>query len=354
MKRIELCHHVCDYTCMVNGLEDLYESKTGTRLPDWFFFYMSGMAGFAYIQNKRAAVPRMVNWGTRIRDQYTNLGAAAGFHWKIHEASSAEAALRVAKASVDEDNPPVLGALDMYHLPYYEKFYHRFHIPYHYVLMTGYDDEQQIAWVLDCGKLEPQRVPYSDLRNAWDVHVPGISKANTLFRFFWEDAPRGEYEIACRALSRQAHFMLHPPAGMLGVRGMTKLAKELAHWPEEMTPEALRKSLYWLVEFTGSPPLLPPRLLGDAQALNEHSGARKDLAGLLSHLSVKCNRADWSQAGKWMAESGVQIAAMTDSVVDYLLGRPNGLKEAEERISTAARIEENAWRTFIDAEEAGW
>jgi hypothetical protein len=62
MKLIQLPHKVCGMTCMVNGLEDLFEAQTGTRLPDWFLFYMSGMAGFAYVKVNKAPAPRFVGW----------------------------------------------------------------------------------------------------------------------------------------------------------------------------------------------------------------------------------------------------------------------------------------------------
>ena len=58
MKLIKLPHKVCPMTCMVNGLEDLYEAKTGTRLPDQFLLFMSGMAGFAYLKLSKAPVPQ--------------------------------------------------------------------------------------------------------------------------------------------------------------------------------------------------------------------------------------------------------------------------------------------------------
>lgn len=38
MRLIEMPHKVCGVTCMVNGLEDLYEHHTGVCLPDCFFF----------------------------------------------------------------------------------------------------------------------------------------------------------------------------------------------------------------------------------------------------------------------------------------------------------------------------
>jgi len=50
VKLIELPHKVCGVTCMINGLEDLYEQKTGIRLPDWLLLHLSGLLGFVYIK----------------------------------------------------------------------------------------------------------------------------------------------------------------------------------------------------------------------------------------------------------------------------------------------------------------
>ena len=45
------------------------------------------------------------------------------------------------KAFIDEGSPVVAGALDMYYLHYYSDLYEKQHVPIHYVLVVGYDDE---------------------------------------------------------------------------------------------------------------------------------------------------------------------------------------------------------------------
>ncbi len=44
MKRLELPHRMADYLCPVNGLCDVYEWKTGKRIPEELIFYAK--AGF--------------------------------------------------------------------------------------------------------------------------------------------------------------------------------------------------------------------------------------------------------------------------------------------------------------------
>src|SRR5512137_611772 len=111
MKLIQLPHKVCGMTCMINGLEDLYERQTGIRLPDWMLFYLSGMAGFVYIKNKNAPTPRMVFWGMQVaKYQYEALADVVGFRWQMVENRSFPYTLNRAKEAIDQGTPTLLGA----------------------------------------------------------------------------------------------------------------------------------------------------------------------------------------------------------------------------------------------------
>jgi hypothetical protein len=39
-------HHMHDYECMWNGIEDIYMDKTGETLPNNFFFFFPVLALF--------------------------------------------------------------------------------------------------------------------------------------------------------------------------------------------------------------------------------------------------------------------------------------------------------------------
>ncbi|MGE5774633.1 MAG: BtrH N-terminal domain-containing protein, partial [Chloroflexota bacterium] len=244
MKQIELPHKVCGLTCMVNGLEDLYEQKTGVRLPDWLFLHLSGLLGFVYLRNRRAPAPRMVFWGMNIaRYQYEALADIVGFHWQITAGRSFASSLRDVKACLDRDTPALLGPLDMYSLPYYERFYRKVHVPIHHVLMVGYDDEREAALVLDCDRADVQCLPYADLEAAWDVHVPGLGKRNTFYTFAFDEHVADVETIARQGLRKRAAAMLAAPVSMLGLKGMRKLARDLPGWRQELDAHQLDASL---------------------------------------------------------------------------------------------------------------
>jgi hypothetical protein len=343
MKLVELPHKVCGMTCMVNGLEDLYEARTGVRLPDWLLFYVSGMAGFTYLKFKHSPAPRLVGWGTTPKYQYKTLEGIVGFTWSAVEGRSFSFAFERARQHVDQGSPVILGAVDMYHLAYYGQFYHQHHIPIHYVLMVGYDDEREVVLVHDCDRPDVQEIPYADLQLAWDVDVPGLSKKNTLFVFEFGDAVADVETIVGEGLRAKAAIMLDPPTSMFGVKGMHKLARELPGWPDELDEAHLDASLRWLAEYTRTPPQVPNRLAG-LDAPESHDGGRNGFAGLLDRLAGDYGTPAWAEAADLLRESGRALQALTDAVVDVILGERDSLQPAAGWVAQVADLEERAYR----------
>jgi hypothetical protein len=334
---------------MINGLEDLYEQETGVRLPDWLLLHLSGLLGFVYIKNKNAPTPRMVFWGSQVaKYQYEALADVVGFTWQMVENRSFSYTLKQAKESIDQSTPALLGALDMYHLPYYEKFYHNFHIPIHHVLMVGYDDAQEAVLVLDCDRADVQTVPYADLEPAWDVTIPGMGKRNTFYTFKFNGQVAGVEAIARRGLQKRANEMLEPPASLFGIKGMRKLARELPSWPEELDAKRLDISLRHLAEFTGFPPIPPNRLTGYG-APDNHAGGRDVFAGLLRQLAADYGMPTWAESAAVFERSGQALAALTDTVVDYILRKCDALEPASELVTKIADMEEQGFRAIRDA-----
>ncbi|MCP4543784.1 MAG: BtrH N-terminal domain-containing protein [Chloroflexi bacterium] len=350
MKLIELPHKVCGMTCMINGLEDLYEQKTGVRLPDWLLLHTSGLLGFVYIKNKNAPTPRMVFWGMQIaKYQYEALADVVGFTWQMAENRSFPFTLKGAKKSIDQGTPALLGALDMYHLPYYEKFYHNFHIPIHHVLMVGYDDAREVVLVLDCDRAEVQVIPYTNLELAWDVTIPGMGKKNTFYTFEFNGQVADVETIARKGLRKRATEMLAPPASMFGIKGMRKLVRELPRWSEQLDAKQFDISIRHLVEYTGFPPIPPNRLTGYDDAPDNHAGGRDVFAGLLRRLAREYDEPVWIEAATLFDQSGQVLVELTDMMVDYILGERNTLKPASELLTEIADLEERAFCAIRDA-----
>lgn len=95
MKMIPVPHKMADYLCPVNGICDLYEWKTGTRIPDQLMACVSFQIGFMYIKQKNALAPRMVFWGSGIGNrQYSFLENIVGFKFSGSQGTSFKSALK--------------------------------------------------------------------------------------------------------------------------------------------------------------------------------------------------------------------------------------------------------------------
>jgi hypothetical protein len=249
-KLIQLPHKVCEYACPSVGLEDMYERATGRRLPDYVIMDLS-MIGFMYLRQKNAPAPRMVFWGNGTGvPQHRFLEDVIGYTWSYHDGGSFENAFKAARNSIDHDQPVILGLLDMYHLPYFEKMYHRFHVPYHYVLLVGYDLAKEEIYVFDNSRPDVQTIPVRDLKGAWNVNSPGQSKKNAYTIVAFEPQPPDLETILRRGLKKRAGWMFNPPVGFMGLSGLRRFARDFANWPDELSPAALKASLESLAMFT--------------------------------------------------------------------------------------------------------
>jgi hypothetical protein len=346
MKLIHLPHKVADYACPINGIEDQYEWKTGVRLPGYFLMDLS-MIGFTMIKMKTAPAPRMVCWGMKTgKTQHEFLSDIMGYRWTWSEGTGYKSAWSRVKESVDRGVPALIGLLDMYHLPYFEKMYHRVHIPQHYVLMVGYDDAQQLAYVQDNSRQEVQAVPYSDLREAWNVHNPGQGIKNTYAILEFNENPAGYEQIVRNGLTKRAKMFLDPQLSFMGIKGMRKLADEFAGWPAVLSEQQLQDSIRFLVTFTCSVvPMLPQRMLPfKLDQADPHQATRDRFAAELVQLAGQFHQPEWSQAAVHFKRSGDRIQELTDCCVDYLMQSTSPFVDGSKILQGIVSEEEQAFK----------
>lgn len=309
---IQMEHHADDYECMWNGIEDLYIQRSKETLPPSFFFVLSSFGSFCYMKTSKAELKRMVALGDgRTRQMYEFLSPI--------EHKTFDKALLRAKAEINKGYPCILGALDMHYLPYYSKLYHKEHIPFHYVMMVGYDDEMQCIYLKDCGKAETQSLPYAELRLAWDCSYPGLSKPNTVCTVRMNSS-KNKYEIAKEALSQKCELFLNPPVSFIGYRGFCKLIAELPNWKKELSKEDYNRLLANMVQFFGTVPTVPNALRGIDQPDEMAFGGGFDKAKLvLELLGREYNDKNMSKAAQVFGQGAAVISKIKDVIVDYLV-----------------------------------
>lgn len=348
-KLLSIGHHVDDYECMWNGIEDLYMQKTGERIPKQFFFTLSGKGNFIYLKSNTDDLKRRVAWGDgRVKQIYKEISDIVGFQYKHIEGRSFEYVLQIARKQIDTGCPVILGCLDMYYLHYYPKFYHQMHIPIHYIMMVGYDDDKQHAYVLDCGMEAVQSIPYETLAEAMNVDIKGLSRKNTICTIAFQQELKSTIEIAREGFHKKAIKMLESPVSFAGIRGIYKFAKEFPRWQEELTKEDYVDALQNIIMYAGTVPKMPNRLMGmnEPEEIRYMCG-REQISAVLAELGQEYQIDAWQEAAALFLESGTILEQMIDQMTDYLLEEVADLKELPKLIESVAQIEEKVYRKIL-------
>jgi hypothetical protein len=344
-KIIKIPHKICDYTCMWNGIEDQYEWKTNNRVPDYLFFGISAFCSFIYIKQSKPKDLRAVFWSNGLtKKMYNFMQDIIGYDYKVYEGKSFDNSLIAVKKKIDNGMPVVLGALDMFYLPYYDKYYKKVHIPIHYVLMVGYDDLNQNVIVLDCGKENYQKIPYSDLQSAWNVNLPVFSKPNTYFTFSFDKNINTLENILHQGLKKKCAQNLNSSLTFIGINGIKKLAKEFPKWEKVLTHQSYLDSLMHFVEYTGFPPMLSQELVDNPSDLQaNHKASRDKFAELLIWGSNQYNHPTWKKAADLFFQSGLIIESITSLIMSYIKNNCISLSDIPSMLNEIAIKEEQAY-----------
>ncbi len=343
-RRMDIFHHKDDYECMWNGIEDLYIRDTGQKLPPSFFFSLSSFGSFCYMKTNKAEIKRMVALGDgRTRQMYEFLAPIVGFDYKHYEYSSFDKALAKVKAEIDAGHPCVIGAIDMYYLAYYPKLYHETHIPLHYVLVVGYDDETQCIYLNDCGREETQLLSYEELRLAWDCSYSGLSKPNTVCTVRMQ-SQKNKYEIAKEALAKKRELFLNPPTNFMGCRGFEKFVKDIPKWKKELVKEDYDKLLANMVMFFGEVPTIPNALCGIDEPDTVAYGGGFDKAGRVLEIIGQEYQDEVLKEAADIFKSGADfISEIKNIIVDYLTNKNDKTDELPELFANVMEIMKNGF-----------
>ena len=316
MKRLELPHRMADYLCPVNGLCDVYEWKTGKRIPEELIFYAK--AGFQMISQKRADAPKMIflGQGSIGKREYEFWKEIIGYEIMFGEGKCFRTTWKEICALLDREIPTILFGLDMFYLPYQQKFYQKQHILGHVVLMVGYDDEN--AYIHDNSKEGVQPVPLSNLEQAWAKSYIGISKKNTYFGINMKSPETDISQIVQKGMATNAEMYLHSALSFVGQKGLDKFMKEFPKWKNVFAQEALCKIYLHFIEYTGSVlPELPYEISGSRSGIiNPHRASRDKLAQALLKYQGSFGVPGWEDAAYCFECSGEIIQTIAGGFIE--------------------------------------
>ena len=326
-KLISLPHAMHESTCYVNGLFDVLAWK-GAQYDYFLLPVIGGMASFAYLKFKMAQPPCMVYWGNNPKYLLRDLSDIIGFTEFLSEGKSFKNEFPKIKQYINKDEPVMVGALDMYYLHYYPELYEKEHIPIHYVLAVGYDDDKKTVYVHDCSMENVQQISYDEFEKSLNVSVPGMSKKNTYRVFSIPGTLPSELAIAEKGLVHKAKRMLNPPVSLFGIPAMRKLSKEISGWTD--------KDCYThMVAYAG---LTPPLI---AEDLSHNDGSRFELARVLKELGSKYENRQWSDASGLFMLSGELIIRLSGEAL-----KGNG-KACSKTLGEIADLEEQGYTTLL-------
>ena len=342
-KLIEVKHDVRDYECMWSGIEDLYSARLQEFVPPFFFFTMSGTGNFIYLKGEDF---RQAAWSNgRVDKMYDFMGPIARFSYQHTDGLTFKETMELAKAEIDQDRPVILGPVDMYYLSYFPKIYQRVHIPIHYVMMVGYDEEK--AYLIDGGVAQMQEVAYSDLEIALNVRKTELGDKNGIYAIKIADQLPSLFEIAKEALNQKAKDMLKPKQAFMGIEAMRRLAYEFPTWKQELSPKAYKSALENLAMYAGTVPQLPMRLFGGEDKGDIiYQAGREKMVEVLETLGQRYHVSLWLEAAQLFKQSGVLIEEMVNHIVDVLLQQKQELDEVPQLILQIAKLEEQAYQAL--------
>jgi hypothetical protein len=279
---------------------------------------------------------------------YKLLSPIVGFDYVFVECKKPEIALMKAKREIDLGYPVVIGAFDMYYLEYYPKMYQKYHIPFHYFLMVGYDDELEKIYLYDCGREERLELSYTNFHLGMSAEYEGLSKQNTICIIRMEN-PNSKKHIIKTALEYKGKSFINPPTGFLGINGMKKLAKELTDWEKEIGKEETVKIIRNMITFFGSVPTTPNKLLGIMDKDDVvFMCSREKMSKLLDDLSIEYKNGQLRKASKLFYKSGQEFEKLCGIFVDYVLGNSDYKDKARELVLSIAEFEYNAFKVVLD------
>jgi hypothetical protein len=266
-------------------------------------------------------IKRLVSLGDgRTKRMYEFLAPIVGFEYKHYEYETFEQAIKKAKAEINIGYPVILGALDMYYLPYFEKLYHRDHIPFHYVLMVGYDDEVEQIYLHDCGREDVQTLSYDELRHAWNCSYPGLSKPHTVCKVRM-NSTRNKYQIAKEALEKKSEIFLNPPVSFVGRKGFQKFIHDLPELKNELSKADYDMILSNMVMFFGTVPTVPNALRGIKEPDNISFGGGFDrMSRVLNEMGTEFEDKIWLEISERFKKGAEIISQIKDVIVAYLTG----------------------------------
>lgn len=299
--------------CGSGAMRDLMEwAGLGWDGPpdEGLVFALSGALDLSYVRDADLMPP--VYLVGRGGDLETDLPTRLGAEVSVHATDDPQEGWTWVRDAIREGRPALVWA-DIAELPYLRV---RLQMSRHDIVVIGYDDELQLAHVIDNDRDEVQLVPYSALARARSSQGFPVPTRHTYFDITWPDQLPDLVEIAQTAFAQAAAAMTtctgpsivterDSAVGATGLAAVDLFAADLAGWPDIVPDDVLELVLQGLsafVEKAGTGGGLFRRLLssGASDIARLTGDARTSEVAAAAHLCAEA----WSLVASLARQDG--------------------------------------------------
>ena len=246
MKLVSNFSHTPGLHCGSTAMRDLLR-HIGLNYSEAMCFGLGSGLGFFYFRNPRGTSPSHLFYG-RTRNLEREACVHLGLDFEEGIDDDAERAWQTAKAWIDRDIP-VLFHVELSQLPYYNT---RTPFPGHRVVLAGYDDARQIAFLADTNFPGLQEVSYDTLRAARTAQIPPIPLHNEWLAIKPISNPPSLISAILFALRDNALGMNLDRAPHQGIMGMETLSEDFENWGAAPDWELCARFAYQNIEVRGT------------------------------------------------------------------------------------------------------
>jgi hypothetical protein len=327
MKLIANFHHTPGVHCGTTAMRDLL-CYIGIDTSEAMCLGLGSGLGFTYLRDPEGRSPSHLFYGRTINLEH-DLCAHLSLDYEEGADDDADHAWQVAKTWVDHDIP-VLLHVELSGLPYYRT---RTRFPGHRVVLAGYDDARQIAFLADTNFPDLQTISYDALRAARATRLPPIPLHNE-WLIIKPSKPALIADAIIRALRDNALDMVMDRAPHQGVMGMETLAEDFETWDKFADWEFCARFGYQNIDMRGTGGGFFRKMHAQFLRESETLGAIDRSVKLADQMEEIAN--EWSAFGAILK----QIADEKNVAL---------FAEASNAIRHLAKREEDFWGQVLDA-----
>lgn len=330
LKPVPGFQHFPTHHCVTGSMRHIYVHN-GHPLSEEMLLGIGGGVGFSY-WHFRGQPPFLGGRGGLKPPMEEVTGQRTGVAVQMHRSSSTQKARQALLEMLDAGQPVMIGC-DMGFLPYFDFGGQEYHFGGHAVVVCGYDPDGDQLLIADRDEAL-HAVPMAALEKARSSTFRPFPPKNLWYTFDFRHKRQASAGEVRQALQEQARLMLQPPIRNIGVPGIHKAARAVAHWPESLAPDELRDALFNAYIFVspvggtggGLFRYMFSRFLGEAAELV----ADPRLAESAAEFRQIGDR--WEELGQWFLRTSEAPAPAAH------------MRECAAPLDELAQLEEAAWQ----------